>query len=237
MTSLLLSALMLGQAATLQQHVVSGSVAYRERIALTPSARVTIAIDRFDGSNQTNLSEVTIHLRGRQVPVSFNLPFMAGRDKARYGVRATIHDGGRLMFESPSATMITPGTKRLVNLMLVRAKPSTPQWTNVTWELMAMDGKRVEISGRMPSLNFEEGSGRLTGFGGVNRFSGTYSYNAPHAQIDLGPMTLMAGPPEAMELEGKLVQLLPMVNRMGVQEGELVLSRGAKELARFRKTK
>jgi heat shock protein HslJ len=56
-------------------------------------------------------------------------------------------------------------------------------------------------------------------------------------QIDPGGMTKMAGEESQMRLESQFVGLLEKVNRAAVEEGELVLSRGEKDLLRFRATK
>jgi len=234
MLNFILSAVVLAQGATLQAESVSGSVTYRERMALTPSAELIVAVDRFDGSLQSNLSELSIKLRGRQVPINYSLPFMASRDRAKYGVRAMIKDGGRIMFQSESAKMFTPGSKALHNLTLVRGGGEPWSWKDKSWELMELEGNKLELPSRMPTLKLSGEGNRIEGFGGVNRFGGTYAFSAPHIQIDPGAMTMMAGTPEAMRLESRFVQVLPRVNRLIMEEGELLLQRGEKVLARFR---
>jgi heat shock protein HslJ len=47
-------------------------------------------------------------------------------------------------------------------------------------------------------------------------------------------MTLMAGPPAQMRLEQEFVEALAKTNRLTIEEGELILWRGEKELLRFR---
>ncbi|MEJ7809513.1 MAG: YbaY family lipoprotein [Gemmatimonadaceae bacterium] len=81
---------------------VTGTVLYRERIALPPDAIVTVQLQ--DVSRQdvaaTVLAEQVIRTEGRQVPFSFALEYdpAAIQSNHRYVVRATIRSGDTLLF-------------------------------------------------------------------------------------------------------------------------------------------
>jgi putative lipoprotein len=239
-----LSALLTVAAAS-QTQFVTGSVAYRERMALPPTAEVVVSLDRFveDASGtqeHINISEVRMKLGGKQVPVQFSLPYARETVTAgsKLGIRAVIRVDGEVLFESAKTETVVTNGKRKIDLILVRAMSmEMPPLTNVTWELMGLDSQALKFETRRPTLRFDAETGQLRGFSGVNSFGGTFEYKAPTIQIDPGAMTMMAGPPERMEVESRLMQILPSVTRATIQEGELVLSRGEKELARFRVAK
>lgn len=82
---------------------ISGSVSYRQRIALPPDAILTIKIQdtsRADAKALT-LAEQTIELAGQQVPIAFNLVVdrdLIGKKRARITLAARIEQHGKLLF-------------------------------------------------------------------------------------------------------------------------------------------
>ncbi|MDX2065070.1 MAG: YbaY family lipoprotein [Fimbriimonadaceae bacterium] len=217
---------------------VTVDVSYVSRVALTASAVVTVSLDRFDSTGQVNLSSVTLRPQGQQVPFRVMLPYTkaAMRAGATYGVRAEISDGGRTRFETARHGMVISNGAMKVSLRLVAAAaPTAFAWKGIEWELLAIDGKAVELDGKRPTILFETALPRFRAYTAVNSLSGQYSVSGGSAQLDPGPMTLMAGSDERMRLENRIVDHLRMTNRLGVMEGELVLMRGKKELLRYRK--
>ncbi|HUL80971.1 MAG TPA: YbaY family lipoprotein [Gammaproteobacteria bacterium] len=89
------------------QGVLTGSVLYRERIALPPDARIEVRLEdvsRADAPADV-LAEQTFTANGKQVPFPFELRYAPERIQAnhRYSVRASIRGAnGELMFASPS---------------------------------------------------------------------------------------------------------------------------------------
>ena len=86
---------------------ISGSVAYRQRIALPPDAILTIKVQdtsRADAKALT-LAEQTIELAGQQVPIAFNL--VVDRDligkRSRITLSARIERAGKLLFINDKA--------------------------------------------------------------------------------------------------------------------------------------
>jgi putative lipoprotein len=83
---------------------VSGTVTYRERIALPPTATVKVKlvdVSRADAP-AIALGEQLIDTAGRQVPFSFVIRYDPGRIDPRhtYAVQARIENGGTLLFIS-----------------------------------------------------------------------------------------------------------------------------------------
>ena len=77
---------------------ITGTVTYRERIALPPDATVRV---RLDDTTEPELpgklvAETTIATNGKQVPIPFELAYRTGdiQPGHRYAVRATIVSGG-----------------------------------------------------------------------------------------------------------------------------------------------
>jgi putative lipoprotein len=82
---------------------LSGTVTYRQRIALPPGAVVEVSlvdVAKMDAPSRT-IGSVRVPTQGRQVPIPFELRYDADRsaDPSEYAVQARIEDGrGRLLF-------------------------------------------------------------------------------------------------------------------------------------------
>lgn len=94
--------------------MVTGTVAYRERMALPPDAVVEVRLS--DVSRQDVaapvIAETTILPEGRQVPIPFELHYDPGKIEPNrtYALRATIRSAGRMMFTTTTAyRVITQG--------------------------------------------------------------------------------------------------------------------------------
>ena len=103
---------------------VTGTVTYRERIALPPDA--VIEVQLLDVSLMdvaaTLIAEQTITPQ-HQVPIAFELPYDPADidERLSYAVRATIRIGEKAMFiTNRSYPVLTRGTSNHVDLVLVR---------------------------------------------------------------------------------------------------------------------
>ncbi|MDA1257667.1 MAG: YbaY family lipoprotein, partial [Chloroflexi bacterium] len=110
--------------------VVTGTVTYRERIALSPDAVVTVKlldVSRADAPAIT-LSEQIIDNPG-QVPVAFELPYDPTEidDRFTYVVRAEIREGGELVFTTTTSyPVITRGSPATAELVLASVPGAPP---------------------------------------------------------------------------------------------------------------
>jgi putative lipoprotein len=108
---------------------VSGTVAYRERIALDPAAEVVVQlldVSRMDAPSVT-LAEQRIKANGRQPPFAYELQVDAARidPRMRYAVSARIVRGEQLLFINDTQyPVLTQGSGATANLVLVRVTPS-----------------------------------------------------------------------------------------------------------------
>jgi putative lipoprotein len=105
---------------------VSGTAAYRERIALPPGAVLIVRlvdVSRADAP-ATVLAEQRVELAGRQVPIPFEIDYDPAAIDARYvyAVQARIEIAERLLFITDRQyPVLTRGAPDHVELMLVRA--------------------------------------------------------------------------------------------------------------------
>jgi uncharacterized lipoprotein YbaY/heat shock protein HslJ len=110
-------------AAAAPKAYVTGSVTYRERIALSPSAVLEVTLE--DVSRSDAPARAVARYRKRnpgQVPIYFDLRYRPDRIDLRgtYVVRATIHDRGQLRFTSNRAyPVLTHGHGNKVRIRLV----------------------------------------------------------------------------------------------------------------------
>jgi len=102
---------------------VTGTVAYRERIALPPGAVVKVQlvdVSRADAPSIV-LGEQTIQTAGKQVPFAFEIAYdpSAIDERMSYAVQARIEDGGRLLFVSDQRyPVLTRGAPASVTMVL-----------------------------------------------------------------------------------------------------------------------
>ena len=110
---------------------VTGTVAYRERIALDPAAEVRVQlldVSRMDAPSVV-LAEQRISANGKQPPFAFELSVDAARidPRMRYAVAARITRGEQLMFINDTQySVLTQGNGTTANLMLVRVATPPP---------------------------------------------------------------------------------------------------------------
>lgn len=102
---------------------VSGTVTYRQRIALMPSAIVEVKlldVSRADAPAVT-IAEQVIRAAGRQVPIGFELRYDPRRidERHRYAVQARILEDGKLRFINTQAfPVITVGNPNTVEVVV-----------------------------------------------------------------------------------------------------------------------
>lgn len=109
---------------------ISGTVTYRERMALPASAIVEVRLDDVTRAVGTPpVVAITMVQQPGQVPIKFDLPYDARAINAngRYALRATISDGGTVLFASADATLVlTQGHEMRADLVLTRVGNAAP---------------------------------------------------------------------------------------------------------------
>ena len=107
---------------------VTGSIAYRERIALPPTAQIEVRLDDVSRADApaTNMATQSFASEGRQVPFAFTLTVDRADIDPRhsYAVSARITDAdGKLMFITDTRNSVTFDSRSVIDLgtlMLVK---------------------------------------------------------------------------------------------------------------------
>jgi putative lipoprotein len=226
-----------------EERSVSGTVAYRERMALSPDAAVQVQlsdVSRQDAPAQV-IAETTFTAGGRQVPLPFELRYAPELIESNhtYALRATIRDQGRLLFTTDAAHLVvTQGNPEKVDLMLVRTRGEAPPapgaagLVGTAWQLEDLGGAGV-IDNSMTTLEFPE-AGRVAGRGGCNRFFGAVEVAGEAIQFGQMGATQMACVEALMNQEGKYLKALGSAERYALSGDQLlVYSKGLDQPLRF----
>lgn len=228
---------------TPQTATVTGTVAYRERVALPPDAVVQVQltdVSRTDVATPV-VAETTITPAGRQVPLPFELRYDPARIEAdrSYAVRATIRSEGRLLFVTASATpVLTRGNPGRVALTLVQARApadtSPGSLAGTSWVLEDVGGTGVLDAARA-TLDFPE-AGKVAGGGSCNSFFGSVEIAGEAIAFDSLGSTLMGCDEAVMNQEDRYLKALQDAARYTIDGRFLFLHTKTMEKAlRFRK--
>ena len=206
------------QGATL---TVSGSVAYRERIALPAGSRVEIVLTDVSLADvaATEITRQSLVTEGQQVPIAFELQANRSdlRDGMRYAVHAEIRDPGeRLMWTTDTVYPVVPATPGstldMGSLLLVRVAGEatsgneSDSLAGTQWTIVTIAGDSVGNDSRA-ALNFGP-DGQLSGNTSCNAFSGSYSLTGEELTAGQMVVTMMACPEPLNELERRFLGIL-----------------------------
>jgi putative lipoprotein len=219
---------------------ISGSVTYRERMALPQDA--TLTVELLDVSKQdvkaVGLAQLSLPVGSRQVPLAFELPFYPGdvQPAHRYAVRATLTRSGELLFTTAThAPVLTHGAGKAAQLVLQRVQsPSAAPLENTYWKLVEVAGQPAQVHPGEREAHLLLLDGRASGSSGCNKLMGNYTYAAPDT-LRVGPLasTRMACPPAIMAQEAALGAAFERAKRYRIAEDALILLDGDTVLTRF----
>ena len=222
---------------------VTGSIAYRERMALSPAAIVQVKlldVSLADApAKQIGSQEIT---NPGQVPIEFVVPYDRAQidDRHSYSIRAEIYDRGRLLFTTDTlVSVLTRGAGAEAQLNLVRVSgkaretPDSPL-TETRWKLLSVDGEPVPpgAGGREVHLVLGAEDAQAKGFSGCNQFHGRYELEGD--VLKFGPLagTMMACP-DGMDLESAFLKSLASSDRYELEGQELRVYSQHRMLLRF----
>ena len=164
-------ACILSQVAAGEGSKITGTVAYRERIALQPDAIVHVKlldVSREDAPADT-IAETEIPTHGKQVPIPYELTYDPGKiaESHRYVVRATIDlDRGSIFTSTAVYPVITKGSPTQVDILLHPigvpggGSPAKPRPTGSK----TLFGDTVTFAGDLPCADCEGIAHTLTLF-------------------------------------------------------------------------
>ncbi|MGI9308880.1 MAG: YbaY family lipoprotein [Gammaproteobacteria bacterium] len=234
---------------------VTGTVSYRERMALSPEAVVSVKlldVSLADVPSQT-LGEQIINNPGN-VPIAFSIDYDPEviSEKNSYAVRAEIRDRGQLLFTTDTHyPVLTREARNNTDLILVRvAAPSKPavettvdateppaspgEIAGAQWSLTELNGAAVSTDAENPAPNFmvDTEAAQIGGFAGCNNFSG--SFEATDGRVNIGPMAVtMMACADDNGAETTFLQMMEKFNRYEVVDGTLSAFHDEELLARF----
>ena len=228
-----------GDAAAAARAQVTGTLMYRERIALRPGSVAEVWL--LDTS-LADVPAVEIAYQRIEDPGSPPIPFVLDYDPAeiregmQYGVRATIKSDDQLIFTSDTHyPVLTRGAGNTAEVMLVMVDrtPRTPaaSLTGTYWKLTSIGADAYDHEGEQdePHLKFDAESGTVSGQTGCNSFTGGYetSSTMSGAMLELGNLAVtMRACTSGMETERAYLDGLGAVNRYEIAGSTLTLYAG-----------
>ncbi|MFW2404418.1 MAG: YbaY family lipoprotein [Gammaproteobacteria bacterium] len=220
---------------------ITGTLTYRERIALSPEAQVEVRLLDVSVVDMpaTTLGIARIEDPGLP-PIDFWLEFNPANidERNSYVVRAEIHEGDRQIFTTETAyPVLTRGAGNTVDLLLVAVDHSPtppPPLFETHWKLISIDEQPV-VTKAPPEdarLTLAAESGQAAGYTGCNRFSGSLEVDGD--RLTLGPLaSTRRACIDTMELETAFLAALARVDRYQIIEQELRLYAGPDIAASF----
>ena len=219
---------------------VSGSVNYRERIALPGDATLTVELLDISkaGAKTERLARLSLPSGGRQLPLAFELPYYQAdiQPNHRYGVRAMLtSSGGELLFTTAQhAAVLTRGAGKQVQLELqqVQAKSDTAL-ENTYWKLVAIGDRPAQVQPNEREAYLLLLDGRVSGSSGCNKLMGGYT-RAPN-ELHVGPLnsTRVTCLPGMMDQEASLIAVFARATRYRITGDMLDLMEDDRVLAHF----
>ncbi|TPM39670.1 YbaY family lipoprotein [Mesorhizobium sp. B2-3-4] len=221
------------------QKSVRGEVIYRERIALPPSAVLSVELA------DVSLSDAPARIIGEQkvkpagqVPISFEIKFDPSviRPGMTYALQARITVDDRLMFISDVRHQLDPLTDAPQTIMLKMAAsddaPAKASMLGQSWLVDYIDGVG-EI--REPQATFRIGkSGKAGGNGPCNVYFATARVDDRTISVSNIGSTYKACAPEVMTEEKALFDALAKAATYSIDAGKLTISdKDGHEILRF----
>ena len=227
-----------------QHGVVTGTVTYRQRIALPRQAVVQVQLLDVSKADAPAIviAEQTIEPKGKQVPIPFSLNYAHAQIKEnyRYAVQAKILLGGTLRYFNKQAYLVitggNPNRREIVVEPVSQSKTAGPsaQLENTYWKLIEVNAKAVSVSPkrREAHLLFKPNGNKLQGFGGRNRIIGGYERKGDSIRFKASS-TMMACV-DGMDTEQEFLKALEAATSFKLSGEELELDDNDGLLARFR---
>lgn len=199
---------------------LTGSVTYRERIALDPQAEIEVRlldVSKADAAAE-EIAVQTFQADGRQVPVPFTLTYDPARidPRLRYTLSARILVDGKLRWVSQQAyPVLTQGapTDEVTIMVIATGEESSanelPQ-KELTLTAMTLDGEEVELEDDVVTTLQFSPDGRYSGSGGCNGYNGAYTLTGNDLALGPAAATRMAcrtGMEQETKFFGALAQI------------------------------
>lgn len=199
------------EAAMAASRTLNGTVAYRERIALPPSAVIEVKlvdVSLADAPAKT-IAETSVSPSG-QVPVSYELRFddAAIKPGQTYALQARIMVNGQLWFTTTSRHQVLAGGTDDTNIMVQRVTADAASAAGLAGRWLAEDIRGGGVIDNLQTVLEIAADGSFSGSGGCNRMKGNSTISGD--EITFGPIasTMMACAPAVSDQEEKFFAAL-----------------------------
>jgi putative lipoprotein len=227
---------------------INGTATYRERMALPPDAVFEVTLEDISRADATAdvLGRARIENPGNP-PFHFSIDYDPAQIVAShtYVVRARVTEAGKLLFTSDQRyQVLTLGHGSEIAMMMLR-RVSTPAAASATggdtplretyWKLVQLGETQVVVTDqqREPNLVFHTDQNRVTGSGGCNRLTGSYTVEGHSLRFGGIASTRMACM-QGMEIEAAFLAALDRVRTWKTSGQQLDLyDADGRLLARF----
>ena len=219
------------EAPVVQKKALYGSVSFSERIGLTPDARLEIILldVSLADAPAVEIARASFDNPG-QAPIPFSIDYDPSiiDERHSYSVSARVYDREQLIFISDTVNpALTHGATDEVNVRTVRAARNTLQQpdaplANTKWMLTSVNGISVDAvdRGDQAHLFLDGANQKVTGFGGCNRFNGTFSTVDKKISIGNVAITMMACD-KGNEIELAFMDALGQIDEYRIKGGTL----------------
>jgi putative lipoprotein len=230
---------------------VSGTVAYRERIALPPNAAIEVKLQdvSLQDAPAKTVAETVFAAEGKQVPIPFQLSYNPSDINMAhtYQVLANINVDGKLMFTTTTAyPVLTQGAPSQVTMMLQQAPApagsasgmpaaaeSGTKLRDTRWVLAEVNGKPAQPGeGQSAHLKLHK-KGSLTGSTGCNNLVGSYIASEGALQFTPSAATMKMCTPAVAQQEQAFLAALKATTAYKVDGETLKLMNEEQVLAKF----
>uniref|UniRef100_A0A9E8CSJ3 META domain-containing protein n=1 Tax=Bosea sp. NBC_00436 TaxID=2969620 RepID=A0A9E8CSJ3_9HYPH len=224
LAGLLLAATVPATPALAAPRVLRGTVFYRERMALPPTAMIEVALVDISLADAPSRTIARTRLSGRGIPARWTLRFDDRRiePRNRYALQARITDRGQLLFiNTTQHTVLASGpddTEILVERVGGRDQPPPAAPSPVgSWRLTSLGGRDVPAA--ITTTIAIAADGKVSGRGGCNGFGGNATVRGRTIRFSRMASTMMACAPDAMDQEQRFLKALERVQRWSVERG------------------
>ncbi|MBE7732469.1 META domain-containing protein [Devosia faecipullorum] len=194
---------------------LSGTVTYRERIALPPDAQLRISLVSLPGGAPVAGASADIPAKG-QIPLAFSLNVHRQPAAGAYGLVAEIRSGENLLFRNAQPVPLQPDLTHRVEIMVQKmprsptpVPPPLPALTDIVWNVTSIGG-RPAIGPRPPTLSIAADL-RASGHGGCNNYFAETSLSETELTFGPAAATRMACEPDLMAQESAYFAALAAV--------------------------
>lgn len=206
---------------------LSGTVMYRERMALPPNAVLTVRLEDVSLADAPAkvVAESWRDVQGAP-PYSYSLQIPDAEPGRRYQLQAEIRAGEQLLFTSSDA--LSPDKP---DILVTRVSATADAGPYGNWVVQNLNGKALPVMARPPGLTVGQ-DGRISGSGGCNRLMGHAAIKGETIEFKPFAMTRMACIGPGMDVENTFVKTLEAVRFWSIDgKGHLSLMSGDKNVS------